>query len=1031
MRNAWSPAPQRRALLYLTRSMIDAIMRRMGIQVTTGRLHFDLETSLFEHVSRAKRRDPCAPVFVVVGSNLLGLYLRRRLAASAGGHINVRFLTFVDLAAMLDDFPGTARFGFAEQAVIEQIIEEGDIPPVFSKVAAARGFGDALLSTFTDIAESGCTVDAADRFARGLVGRKTMSDRVRGTFRLYHRFASESARSVRSMEERFVRAAERAPGLVVDSPVLAYGFYDFNELQLRLIEALGSGPGVILFVPDPGGEAARFTTKTFRRLERKGYEREDARRIDRPAPSVELFSCPGEEEEIGAVARRIVALAEEGVPFRDMGLLVPSMELYLPIIEQAFCDAGVPHFCLHGSRGPASCAARAAEALIGLLLGRIERAQLVDFLASAPLRENGEVPGALHIWIKKSADAGMLGESGWRRENSVLIERLRRNESSGTASRSEVEAVEASAGLIERIERARDEMNPVSSWSGFGRALVSLMRDLFAEDEGFRRVIEVVEDLGTLDAVTGRVTLSAYGRILGKALSDLGGGRWRFSGGGVSILSFGEARGLSFEHLFIAGVAERIFPSMPRQDAFLTEWDRKEINRMTGGEIYLSERLERLDEEAFLFSLALDSASSGLHVSFPRMEQDTGRERIESSFFRFIRRHPFLGGEHTTGRIHRFGLSGQMPLSELEFNMLRAADGEPFRPRLGFFARAVAMEKARMGQQVFTEYEGVFSSAAALEALRARFARSVATFSPTSLESYAGCPFGYFLNKVLELETIEEPERMLQITPLIRGSIVHELLALLFERFSDEGLLPLDGIRRDQTAQTASDVIREFLERYAEREPVGLDMFWDMEKRNITAAVLDYLAFEMDEASGLVPNRFEFWFGRESSVSIRTANGGVSFHGRIDRLDAGPEKGFRVIDYKTGSLDRFKNQDLANGTHLQLPVYMLAAAQLLDRPIEEGIACYRYVGSGKGKREAVFSGALWKESEAEFERIVETVVRGIERGLFWPVPGPSCEYCGVKRACPTGTKRALEAKLGADERCVDYLRMGSGGGGDE
>jgi RecB family exonuclease len=1002
----------------------------MGIQIMTGRFHFDLEAALFEQISRAKSRDPLAPVYVIVGSNLLGLYLRRKLADSTGGHINVHFLTFDGLVSMFEGFSESMSPPLAEQAIIERIIAVGDIPPVFAPVAATAGIGEALLSTFTDLSEAGCTPDIADRIAGGFPAKENFSERVRGTFDLYGRFIREVVGAGRSFHARFGEAAENARAFETSSPFLAYGFYDFNELQLRLIESLGEGPGLILFAPDLGNEESRITSKTYRRLERTGFTRENVSRDERAAPALEFFSSPGEEEEIGTVTRRIMKLAETGVRFCDIGLLVPSRDLYLPIIEQVFGDAGVPYFCQGGPSRPVLNAARGLEALLGLLSGRIERAPLIDFLVSAPLKGCEGIPDMYHIWVKKSAEAGMLGVEEWGKENGTLLDRLRRAGPDNGGSHS-VCAVEASARSIEGIEQARDEVQGAGTWSGFNGTVLTLVRELFSDDEHVRQVIEAAEDLGALDALTGPVTFPTYSRILARRLSNLGRQRGRFMGSGVNVLSLGEARGLSFEHLFIPGLAERIFPSIPRQDAFLTDRDRREITALAGGEIYLSERLERLDEEAFIFSLALDSASAGLHLSFPRMEQDTGRERIESSFLRFVRRHPSVEGELTAKRVHRFGLSDERPLSELEFNLLRVIGGKTFSPRLGFFERAVGMERARVEQPVFTEYEGVFSSNEAIEILRARFGGAGRTFSPTSLETYAGCPFKYFLNKVLELETVDEPDKMIQITPLLRGSIVHEILAGLYERFQKEGLLPLDAAKRDMILRAAGDAAGGFLERYEDREPVGLEVFWEIEKRNMTEAVLDYLAYEMDEPSDLVPSHFELWFGSEPAVSIRTGVGPVSFHGRIDRIDAGDGEGFRVIDYKTGSLKKFKDQGLAKGTHLQLPVYLLAAAHFLGRPVEKGIACYRYVGTKRGKREARFSGEQWDESKAEFERIIETVVNGIERGHFWAVPGSLCDYCDVKGVCPTIAKRVFESKAEADQRCHDYLRMRSYGEGVE
>src|SRR5690606_41303985 len=49
--------------------------------------------------------------------------------------------------------------------------------------------------------------------------------------------------------------------------------------------------------------------------------------------------------------------------------------------------------------------------------------------------------------------------------------------------------------------------------------------------------------------------------------------------------------------------------------------------------------------------------------------------------------------------------------------------------------------------------------------------------SATSLETWAGCGFRYFLRQVLGLSDRDDPERVLELSALDRGSGVHEALA--------------------------------------------------------------------------------------------------------------------------------------------------------------------------------------------------------------------------------------------------------------
>lgn len=57
-----------------------------------------LEPAFLGAIRVLKEQDPLRRVEILVGSNLLAVYLRRRVAAEFGAVANLRFLTFLDLS---------------------------------------------------------------------------------------------------------------------------------------------------------------------------------------------------------------------------------------------------------------------------------------------------------------------------------------------------------------------------------------------------------------------------------------------------------------------------------------------------------------------------------------------------------------------------------------------------------------------------------------------------------------------------------------------------------------------------------------------------------------------------------------------------------------------------------------------------------------------------------------------------------------------------------------------------------------------
>ena len=69
--------------------------------------------------------------------------------------------------------------------------------------------------------------------------------------------------------------------------------------------------------------------------------------------------------------------------------------------------------------------------------------------------------------------------------------------------------------------------------------------------------------------------------------------------------------------------------------------------------------------------------------------------------------------------------------------------------------------------------------------------------SATRLQQWAECPFRYLLANVLRVPVEDQPERLLELSPLERGTLVHEVL----ERFVRGGARPSRGGARRRRAR--------------------------------------------------------------------------------------------------------------------------------------------------------------------------------------------------------------------------------------
>jgi hypothetical protein len=187
----------------------------------------------------------------------------------------------------------------------------------------------------------------------------------------------------------------------------------------------------------------------------------------------------------------------------------------------------------------------------------------------------------------------------------------------------------------------------------------------------------------------------------------------------------------------------------------------------------------------------------------------------------------------------------------------------------------------------------------------------------------------------------------------------------------------------------------------------------------------------------MTPELLEVGFGQGRSTSQASVDAAleitfddetVRISGRVDRADTGLSGRttlVTIIDYKIGSAGRFNDEQLAAGRSLQLPLYAMAACELLlaDRdavPLEAGY--WRLRDGGFKGQQAIKMYELedgrprltdsWDAQRRMLDEVVVSLVRGLRRGEF-PVYNDDehCTgTCDLYAVCRINPLRALEKK---------------------
>ena len=1028
---------------------------RKNRELITGLFRPTLERKLAERIGAIQADGPGASVIVLVGSNMLALHLRRLLAKDTPLW-NVRFFTFAEMARTLGSAPLRALGrrptpDLAEQFIVRDVV--GKLPKgYFDPVAGMPGFITTAAESIRDLKEAGLPPAALGRTR----GPKLAA--FKDVFAGYEKALAKLG--LYDQADLTAAAAEAAPGseLVAGSELIAYGFYDLNGLQRRLLLALASAAkSAAAIVPYADAPAFEYAKPLIDWLAGQGFEQsagpeppdelterlfgERGKALD--APGVRIVSAPGEPREVNEVVRQVLDWADHGVPFHEIGVLLRNADAYSRLLRDAFDRCRIPTFIAGGSPVSETRNARSLEMLAALFAGDLSRTDVMQFVHFAPLAFDdllGCRPNTAD-WDLLTIEAGIVeGADAWTRRLGALERRFDRSDDDLRAGlRAELPHLRA---FVRELLALKQAVPASGSWSAVVEPLTSAFERLVEPSDERDRVCGEVRKLCQLDQLGSTATFADVCGAITDFLARRAQPSRGFQRGKVTIGRLFELRGLGFRAVIVPGLAEKSFPSACRQDPILFDEERRAIVAKAGAGVYLPPKSARLAEERMLFALALGAGAEHATFTFSRLDVATARERVPSHFL--VRLTEAVTGEvcsyATLESVSFFDREPMFPaagsdrpaldLDDFDLRTVARLTATKEKAKQAFFlkevseqfARGVDVETARWQEKTFTQFDGIVQSAAH---------KTIAgePMSPTRIEAYAACPFAYFVDRVLGVGAVEEPEEIERITPLDRGSLLHRIFFTAYAACRKKG--------REVSADGLAAALVEAAEKECSRlGTVGPAMTWAIDKAEMLADLRRFAEIEAPECDAIEarPAMFEVRFGMpsrggdedpastdtplERSIEGKT----YQFKGKIDRIDEVGAGEARVIDYKTGRASG-KPDTFAGGTALQLPIYILAA-QMLQRERTVTSAQYSFA-TGRGEFKSVgFSREALDARMAELEHIIATVEGCIEQGVFIATPAdPQCGYCDFRDVCGAN-KAVLFDRKKDDPAVADLLALG-------
>lgn len=641
------------------------------------------------------------------------------------------------------------------------------------------------------------------------------------------------------------------------------------------------------------------------------------------ATPTQVIHTSDADDEVRAVVRLVRKHLADGVPGHRIGIFYSAEDPYLPLLHEHLTAGDVafhapdPHALVDRPIG------RSLLRLLALDPVTIPRRELLSVLAEGalarPTIDNKPISQRRLELLTRSTVPIVAGED-WQKLKRVA-----------TAEKHHASSI-ALYEWVQRLQKRLVSIGEAPDWASATTELQALLDDTFRTPDGDTKRVDMaavrrsIADLALMDGLAPDPSPTRIYDAVSVRLEQFRSSHGE-SGVGVTVEHLNAGVGRELDVSVVVGVAEGLVPR-PRPE-----------NPLLPAELVGTTARDHIDRQRWTYLRALGAGSTARVATFPRGSLRGGAEKVPSRWL--IPALSKMSGHDVDVVDWQRQTQGVPSIVAVESFDVAAQHGDE---RIGASAGSATEWRLRelaavpayrrrgtlndpiinLGMQMrsdrlngrFTRFNG---NLADVRDLIDTFDRPV---SPTGLETWVASPYQFFLEHILRLRTLDDPDEATQIDALTRGNLVHEIL----ERYIVD---TIDGAEIDFARLNL--VAHDVLDAAEAENPGWLQQLWAKDRGIIVRDLADWYALDnADNADGWQPAHAEKEFGTDTELSLPVGDTTIRFRGKIDRIDTHRSGRVRITDYKTGKVHNKYNEitpgtPTGGGRQFQLPVYGLFA----------------------------------------------------------------------------------------------------------